>query len=655
MKTNLILTVISCAVLVLGGCVFFGQSSGGTVSSSDQARFQKVFMSSYYAEHGGIPGGAKGLTPFLKVVNSGSGSGSKATVPVNQLTNTSFANLAPKTFVNYPEPGQTTSFTITTKDAANHVYDVVATTTYPSDDIRSNYVEEYYVMDGNPSFPFAPTGNWTIADAIVRQSAGVWIQDQKARVQQVLTFTDGTTRTETIVAMSPNTTTAPLFDKTGFNVGGSLDFSQLFYPQQNNPVTDPTIQFSSVVMYYVTPASNTNFWFWQGTQAKTILGIRYYTESWGGSTLNTYTVSFEKTIDTLTTTGGSFSQTLQTVFVGSQFNTLAESVLRQQVTYNLVGGVPDLSSGTKITNMQSRVADITGQKDFYLQQASTDYVTLSNWATTSIYTPTGAVNELVAANPNTFLYSRSLSSSANSLPLYYPSTQIVDTTGTGDLATLYTSIQEGSAAVHTGSTIPGSITPPGTEWQYNGSQGTTVADTTSYDLGAKGTIEAWVYINQQVDTGGIVHKGDLPSFNDECWSLQFWGNQGQIAFVIDPTSATGSGGYALLTSTKNLNTAKWYYLVATWDATASTPFMNLYINGTLNTTASPTPSPASITARTNGSSVHVGSQLPVTYDATYGYFGFNGKINGVRISATPMNATTAASNYVTYLPQTVNW
>jgi hypothetical protein len=343
------------------------------------------------------------------------------------------------------------------------------------------------------------------------------------------------------------------------------------------------------------------------------------------------------------------------VFVGSQFNTLAESVLRQQVTYNLVGGVPDLSSGTKITNMQSRVADITGQKDFYLQQASTDYVTLSNWATTSIYTPTGAVNELVAANPNTFLYSRSLSSSANSLPLYYPSTQIVDTTGTGDLATLYTSIQEGSAAVHTGSTIPGSITPPGTEWQYNGSQGTTVADTTSYDLGAKGTIEAWVYINQQVDTGGIVHKGDLPSFNDECWSLQFWGNQGQIAFVIDPTSATGSGGYALLTSTKNLNTAKWYYLVATWDATASTPFMNLYINGTLNTTASPTPSPASITARTNGSSVHVGSQLPVTYDATYGYFGFNGKINGVRISATPMNATTAASNYVTYLPQTVNW
>ena len=269
MKTKSVLVVTSCAVLALGGCAFFG-GSGGTVSSSDQAAFQKVFMSSYYAERGGTPGGAKGLTPFLPIVSGGSGS--KATVPVGQLTNTSFANLAPKTFVNYPEPGETTTFTISTKDAANHVYDITATTTFPSDDLRKTYVEEYYLMDGNPSFPFPPTGNWTINDAIVRKSGAVWVQDQKARVQQILTFTDGTTRTETIVAQydptaAPNLRFAPPSGfgggpyNTNMAVGAPLDFSQVYYPSLTS---DANVQFSSVVVYYVTPASNTNYWFWTG-------------------------------------------------------------------------------------------------------------------------------------------------------------------------------------------------------------------------------------------------------------------------------------------------------------------------------------------------------------------------------------------------------
>ncbi len=152
-----------------------------------------------------------------------------------------------------------------------------------------------------------------------------------------------------------------------------------------------------------------------------------------------------------------------------------------------------------------------------------------------------------------------------------------------------------------------------------------------------------------------MHKGDLPTFSDEEWSLQFWGNQGQVAFVIDPIGATGSSGYALLTSTINLNTAKWYYLVATWDATAPTPYMQLYINGTLNNSLG-SPSAASITARTSPAcSVHVGAQLPTQYDTTYGYFGFNGKINGVRITNTPMTAQTVAANYATYILQTPNW
>jgi hypothetical protein len=660
MKTRLILIITSCAALVLSGCALIGGSNGGTVSSRDQAAFQKVFMSSYYAERGGVPGGAKGLTPFLKVVPGNKGNGAKTTVPVDQLTDNHFATLSPKTLVNFPEPGETTTFTVTMQDAANLVYDIVATTTYPSDDIRKSYVEEYYVKDIAAG---GGIGVWDYNDPIVKQSGG-WVQDQKARVQQVLTFTDGTTRTETIVAQTdqsnyptPNYLKFDPFPVTDpASSPSDYTFNSAFYP--NTPAHDGNIQFSSVVVYYVTPASNTNYWFWQGTQAETILGVRYYTEDWntGTSKFNSYTVSFEKTIDTLTTTGGSYSQTLQRVFAGSQFNTLAETVLRQQVTYDLDGsGHLILSTGQKLTYMQSRVADITGKKDFYLQQSNSDYVSLNNWSTTTIYTPTGAVSEVLAGNPSAFLYGRTATSSiGGNLPLAVPSTQS-DNTGTGDLAILYTSIQQGNGVNVTGSTIPGSIQPAGVEWTYTGSQGTNIPYSSSYDLSTKGTIEAWVYINQQTDTGGIVHKGDLPDFSDEAWSLQFWGNQGQIAFVIDPTTATGSGGYALLTSTVNLNTGKWYYLVATWDGTASTPYMYLYINGTQNNSL-PSPSLASITARTNPpSSVHVGSQLPTTYDATYGYFGFNGKINGVRISATPMSATTVAANYATYILQTPNW
>jgi hypothetical protein len=51
----------------------------------------------------------------------------------------------------------------------------------------------------------------------------------------------------------------------------------------------------------------------------------------------------------------------------------------------------------------------------------------------------------------------------------------------------------------------------------------------------------------------------------------------------------------------------------------------------------------------------VGSQLPVTYDATYGYFGFNGKINGVKVYNTAVAASTVAANYAAYVTQTVNW
>jgi hypothetical protein len=638
--------------LVIAGCAPVNPTPG-TVTASDMASFQKVFMSSYYAERGGVPAGARGLTPFLKIAPPAEAAGARTTINTAGLTDAHFASLSPKTFVNYPEPGQSTTFTITTKDAANKVYDITATTTYASDDLRKTYVEEYYVMDGNPTFPgVGANTTWGPEDAIVRLSGSTWVQDQKARVQQVLTFTDGTTRTETIVSQT-DAGSHPTFNP--FPVTDSLDFGQAFVPV--TPASDPTVVFSSVVIYYITPSVNTNYWFWQGTQAKTILGIRYYTETkLSPGTVqgfNSYTVSFEKTVDTLTTTGGSYTTTLQTVFAGSQFSTLAETVLRQKVTYDLdnVGtGNIILSTGSKTTNMKTRVADITSQAGFYLTQTNDNFVQLSADAS-NVYTPTGAVAEIIAGTPAAYLNLRTLHGATGTQDL------ATNSVGTGDLAILYTSIVEGNGVVLTGSTVPSNVQPTGVLWTYNGTQGTTMQSATVPALGNTGTVEAWVYIDQLTDTGGIVHKGELPDFSDEAWSLQFWGNQGQIAWVIDrPTS--GGAQYDLLTSKINLNTKKWYYLVATWDATANPKYNKLYINGVENNTMVPSYNGTTWNPEAdagNNKKVIVGSQLPVQYNTTYGYFGFNGKINGVNVSASPMSAATVASNYATYVLQTANW
>jgi hypothetical protein len=657
MKRTTIVAAIAAAgaaALLFTGCGLLNSSSR-TPSAADISSFQTIFMSSYFAERGGTPAGEKGLMPF----GIGAGrTGARATVNTAGLANSSFASLSPTSFANYPEPGETTSFTISVKDAASHVYDVTATTTYPSTDIRSKYVEEYYVEDGNPTYGTAADGKWDANDPIVKLSGGAWTQDQAARVQQVLTFTDGTKRTETIVAQTRDwglgPTNAPRFDPADFDINGSLDFSQLFYPKQT---TDANVRFSSVVMYYVTPSTSSSYWFWTGTQAQTILGIRYYTESWNTATgtFTGYTTCFEKTLNTLTTTGGSFSSTLASVFVGSKYSALAESVLRQTVTasFNATTNAVDWSTAARTTNMKTRVVDVTAAKDFILTQMDEDAATWADWTTSTIYTPTATAQEVAAEEDSSkFLYARTLAS-ASSVPLAQQTSTAAEVSGTGDLATLYTSISEGSAVVSTGTTIAGStIIPAGQEWQFNGAQGKTVAydPAAGWDLTTTGTVEAWVFINAQTDTGGIVHKGDKADFTDECYSLQFWGNLGQVAMIVDYAPPS----YAIVQSTTNLNTGKWYYLVATWDATAKKPALNLYINGVLNKSVT-SYSAAQLTAATNTSSLHVGAQLPVTYSTAYGYFGFNGKINGVKVSKTVASASTIAANYATYVTATSGW
>lgn len=664
-------------------CTFFmgSPSTPGAPSSLDLTVFQKSYMSSYYAERAGATRSARALTPF-----SASSSAARATVPVNQLTTTAFASLVGTTtsLANYPEPGQTSSFTlvqVSGTPTGTSVYDVTVTTSFPSTDARKNYVEEYYVQDVGLSSSLGwntgttPDGKWTADDPIVKQVAGQWVlganaflsQDQSARIRMVLTFRDGSTRNETIVSSSLSG--GPLFDPSAFNVNGSLDLIQAFVPAKSSApyssATNSGVIYSSVVMYYVTPSTTYNFWFWSGSSAKTIIGVRYYTEVVDpvAKTYTAYTVSFEKAVDQLTTTGGSFTTTLSTVFTGSTFATLAESVLRQQVVYVLGSATSGSTSyavptgtGVMTTNMQTRVVNIAGQKDFYLSQLNSDNVSLSSWATSTLYTPTGDATEILAADSTAYVFVRNqqITPAPGTLPFAVLTT---DLPGSGDLATLFTSITEGAAATSTGLTTPAPIlttsvpiSTPNSSLSFNGqgSVGTTVASSVP-SLASAGSLEAWIYINAQTDTPGIVHKGVLVDFSDECWSLQGWGSSGQIGIILDKPGTGNS--YDSVLSKINLNVKKWYYIVATWDK--ATKKIYLYINGSLNNSGTMVNTASGV--RDNTSAILLGSQLPSIYSTAYGYFGFNGKIVGVNATPSALTATQIAANYATYKNNTASW
>lgn len=680
MRHPAIVAALALASL-LASCTLSHDFSAQTMTEDDVYFFQRTFMSSYWAERGGSPSIGRGLTPFLPV---GTG-GSRATVAVERLSSTSFATLAgaaagDRTLRDYPEPGQTTVFTVSPLasgvDSDLRVYDITATTSFPAGDLRKTYVEEYYVQDigldtglgWNTGTAF--DGAWKVDDPIVTKDAnGTWVrganglltQDQKARIRQVLTFQDGSTRTETIVAAS--NAGGALLDPAPFAVDGSLDFSAGFVPA---PTTDTDVLYSSIVVYHVSPAKNPNFWFWQGSDSQTILGIRYYTEE-RDSAARSYTastLSFEKTLSTLTTSGGSMTSTVAGVFAGSQWDTLAESVLRQRVVYDLAAGdsLPS-GAGRVSSNMRTRVVNITGKKDFYLEQLDSDAARLTS-LDTSIALPAAEAEELVAGDPGlfTFMRTQQVTPATGTLPFAIATADLPGQAGA--LSTVYTAITEQTftdsdpSAPSVSAPAESLLPAAGAVASFNGQQtmGTLIpasAATASNTMGSKGTVEAWIYIDAYTNTAGIVHKGVAKDFSDECFSLQGWGSNGQVGIILD--KPTGTNSFDSVLSKVQLKTKTWYYLVATWDTSLGTSsYIRLYVNADRSKLGN-AGKPTVAAYRENGSGLLVGSQLPTIYSGSYGYFGFNGKITGAALSPLPMSDAEVLSRYNLYKGQTGNW
>ncbi len=163
-----------------------------------------------------------------------------------------------------------------------------------------------------------------------------------------------------------------------------------------------------------------------------------------------------------------------------------------------------------------------------------------------------------------------------------------------------------------------------------------VPDSDALTLAESGSIEVVLKVIAHRDYAGIVHKGVKKDFSDESYSLQYWGNDGTLRFLV-----TGSKGvYSYADSSSKLEPGVWYHIVAAWDAN----YVMLYINGSLSGSAKNKTGPV----RDSNGGLVIGAQLPDQfYNSTYKNFCFNGIIDRVQIfskSLTPDEVTTRYSS-----------
>ncbi len=166
----------------------------------------------------------------------------------------------------------------------------------------------------------------------------------------------------------------------------------------------------------------------------------------------------------------------------------------------------------------------------------------------------------------------------------------------------------------------------------------TVFDDNSLDLSTSGTIEVWVNIDSYQSFAGIVHKGEETDFSDEAYTLQFWNSPGSLRFAI--TDENNDMAYVDSSSLLELNT--WYHIVATWNESS----LSLFINGELDNSESNTIT----TVRDSNGALQIGSQLTEDYNSNYGVFGFDGLIETVKLHHLALSTEEINQSYLSNKP-----
>ena len=262
---------VCLAVVLVGGLFLVGcpPADYSEVSDEDIQGLKDYVLTSYY-----MLKGEQDLS---------SGSVGRATVPVHNtelLPSVSFTE-AGGSLSDYPEKGQTTSWTVEAQGDA--IYKITSTTEYASRDAIDSTEEIYYVKDENGD------GQWTDADPLVKPDG---TEDNLYREKFVTVFDTGDTR---YVVIDENTTQGIADGETvkykTFEIDGSLEFPEGDWA----PTEDTSAQYSSKVTYQQEVSKRFLFW---NVINKVIVGARYYTEHDDGSGGVVQTsVSYERAVE----------------------------------------------------------------------------------------------------------------------------------------------------------------------------------------------------------------------------------------------------------------------------------------------------------------------------------------------------------------------
>ena len=626
--------------------------------SGELSSFRSSYMTTFDVLNNSFNQSGKALVPYNKPKGV---TLARATVPVDSSTAIPLpqdsGNIVTGSQANYPEVGQTSTWTIT-KAAAPNVYYVQVLTTFPTYDPREKQEEWYYLLDnrdGNPS----DYGTWTNADVVCKPNGTV---DATYRERNRLYYRDGSYQDETIVDVRTAGSGFALFD-----VNGSLDYPGAFIPN-----TEASAVYSSVVVYTRIFTDAPSYSFWSGKRAQAIVGIRYYTENISGdhTQLIGTTVAFEKAIMSTENTAGDFIDAYSSLFLPDLAANpnqafLALTVVRQQTTYgitnyNTTGPVSytvNYDSATRDTRAKTRVVNIAALQDNYVTLINDEAAQITS-AYDTLWIPRGDDPAILNLSGDASVFDKSqntVMTTNDSAPL-----EIITSGATGDLGVFYKALEEKTvddlgSAIPDGQDIPNDLVGTGDVKVFDGAQGISLPQVggATYDFHDRGTIQAWVYITQPAAFGGIVHAGVKSDFTDEIWSLQFWSNGNDPCFSL---SAQSPYKFDYLVARTKLNTGRWYYLVATWDLAAGK--MYLYIDGVLNNSKSFKNVKASSTFAGPANPpvpVVVGSQFFDGSQLLNNYYGLNGKINGVIIENRVWTAAEIKSFYDANKAKTAAW
>ncbi len=640
MRRYLLMALVSL-IAVLSSCTL-AVGPSNTLDSTNLADFQRRIMTTFDILNGSAIT-EKALTPFE---NRGIASQSKATVPIfgSQSFDLPTAGITEPVIIDkYPEVDQTSSWTVGTTTTAN-VYLVKVATVFADGDIRKHQDEWYYILSSDLV--------WTTADPVCKED-GTPAQSHRARNR--LTYDDGSYQDEVIVNTKYYSDTDAF---AAFGIDGSLDYPGAFLPKVNDDAS-----YSSVVVYTRTFTDKPDFSFWSGNRVQTIVGIRYYTEilSTDHSVLTGSMIVFEKSITSLYSYAGDFLDAYSSLFLPVLSGTpdqamLALTVIRQESTYKVAsytdGSNYTLSysdpSNTRDTRAKTRVVNIPAQKDNYVTRINDEASEITE-AYNTLWIPAAndpAIIDLSTATTIDIKDSNEVVAADGSQPIV-----ITTDSPTGDLGTLYASIENGTlVGIGETSDIEGDLSGTGDVNVFSGSQGIRLPNPdNAFGYHLKGTVQAWVYINAITDTPGIVHAGILPDFPDELFSLQFMGANTAPVFGL---VAQSPYKYDLVTSNKKLATKRWYYVVATWDVVAKS--LKIYVDAEM-TGSIATKNVKTTSVFSTDAPIVIGSQFFDDTKVLKGYYGFNGKINGVLIDDYVWTAEAIKAFYDANKAKTSSW